>query len=76
MTGKERRMTLGPLLTVRVERPKTALAHAMTEMRTWLDSTRLQPVSFKVAITGDAGIALDVTFRSKAEASQFEQAFT
>jgi hypothetical protein len=31
---------------------------------------------FKIAIAGVSGIAFDVTFRSEADASQFEQAFT
>jgi len=69
-------MTLDPPFTVRIERAETALANAMNEMRTWLDSTRLQPVEFKIAMTGVAGIAFDVTFQTEADASQFEQAFT
>jgi hypothetical protein len=68
-------MTLSPPLTVRVEKSETPLADAMNEMRTWLDNTRLQPVEFKIVVAGVAGIAFDVTFRSEAEAAQFQQAF-
>lgn len=68
-------MALNLPVTVHVERRDTALAHAMNEMRTWLDKTQLQPVEFKVAIIGVAVIAFDVTFQSEADASQFEQAF-
>jgi hypothetical protein len=68
-------MTLNPLLAVRVEKPETALADAMNEMRTWLDNTPLQPVGFKVVVAGVTGIAFDVMFRSEAEAAQFKQAF-
>jgi hypothetical protein len=68
-------MTLSSPFTVHIEKPETALADAMNEMRTWLDNTRLQPVGFKIAIDGVTGIAFDVKFRSEAEASQFEQAF-
>jgi hypothetical protein len=68
-------MTLASSLIVRVEKPETALANAMNEMRIWLDHTRLQPVEFKIAIAGDTGIAFDVTFQSEADAAQFEQAF-
>ena len=60
---------------IRIEKPETALANAMNEMRIWLDHTRLQPVGFKIAIAGDTGIAFDVTFQNKADAAQFEQAF-
>jgi hypothetical protein len=69
-------MALNHLLTVRVEKPKTALVKAMNEMRIWLDNTRLQPVDFKIAMADVAGIAFDVTFQSEADASQFQQAFT
>ena len=69
-------MTLDSSLTVRVERHNTALSNAMNEMRTWLDNTGLQPVEFKIATAGAAGIAFDVTFQSEAEASQFEEAFS
>jgi hypothetical protein len=69
-------MMLDPSFIVRIERPDTALANALNEMRTWLDNTRLQPVEFKIAIAGVSGIAFDVTFHSEADACQFEQAFT
>jgi len=70
------KMTLDPLFTIRVEKPETALAEAMREMRVWLNNTALEPVEFKIAIAGIAGIAFDVTFRSEADADQFRQAFT
>jgi hypothetical protein len=69
-------MTLASSFIVRVEKPETALANAMNEMRIWLDHTRLQPVGFKIATAGNTGIAFDVTFQNKADAAQFEQAFT
>jgi hypothetical protein len=69
-------MTLASSLIVRVEKPETALANAMNEMRIWLDHTRLHPVGFKIATAGNTGIAFDVTFQNKADAAQFEQAFT
>jgi hypothetical protein len=73
---KTLQMMIDPPITVRLERHQTALANAMNEMRAWLDNTRLQPSQFKIATIGEAGIAFDVTFRSKADASQFAQAFT
>jgi len=68
-------MTLSFPLTVCVEQPEAAVVHAMNEMRTWLDNTRLQPVGFKIVTAGVTGIAFDVVFRSEAEAAQFKQAF-
>ena len=68
-------MTLSPSMTVRLEKSETPLAAAMNEMRTWLDNTLLQPVEFKIVVADPAGIAFDVTFRSEAEAAQFQQAF-
>jgi len=68
-------MTLSTPFAVGVEKPEAALADAMNEMRTWLRNTRLQPVEFKIVMAGASSIAFDVTFRSEAEAVQFEQAF-
>ena len=69
-------MTLHPPFVVHVEKPTATLANAMAEMRTWLDNTALQPVEFKIAAAGVADIAFDVTFRTSAEARQFERAFS
>ena len=44
---KERDMALNPALTVRVERKPGAFGDTMNEIRTWLDHTKIQPVSFK-----------------------------
>ena len=68
-------MALNPPLTVRVEKPETALADAMNEMRTWLDNTQLQPVEFKIVVASVTGNAFDVTFRSEEEAALFQEAF-
>jgi hypothetical protein len=69
-------MALDPPFTAHVEKPRTALADAMKEMRTWLDHTALEPVEFKVAATAFALIAFDVTFKTEADARRFEQAFS
>lgn len=68
-------MALDPPFTIRIEKPETALAETMNEMRTWLDKHGVQPVEFKIAMTGIPGIAFDVQFRSEDEAVQFEQVF-
>jgi hypothetical protein len=68
-------MALVPPFTIRIEKPGTALAETMNEMRAWLDKHGVQPVEFKIAMTGIPGIAFDVQFRSEDEAVQFEQVF-
>jgi hypothetical protein len=69
-------MALDPPFTIRIEKPETALADAMAEMREWLDKHRVQPVEFKIAMTGFPGIAFDIRFRSEDEAHLFEQQFS
>jgi hypothetical protein len=64
-----------PPFTVRVEKPETALADAMTNMRIWLDNHEIKPVEFKIAMTDVAGIAFDIRFQSEDEANLFQQAF-
>jgi hypothetical protein len=68
-------MTLSPPFSVRADKPETALADAMNEMRTWLGNTRLRPIEFKIVFDRMHGIAFDVMFRSEAEAVLFEQVF-
>ena len=68
-------MALIPPFTIRVETHEAALAETMHEMRTWLDKHRVQPIEFKIAMTGMPGVALDIQFRSEDEAVLFEQVF-
>jgi hypothetical protein len=68
-------MARGPPFTIRVEKPEVALAETMAEMRIWLDKHSVQPVEFKIAMTGTPGVAFDVQFRSEDEAVLFEQVF-
>jgi hypothetical protein len=69
-------MALDPPFTIRIEKPETALADAMAEMRKWLDKHRVQPVLFKIAMTGFPGIAFDIQFQSEDEANLFERQFS
>lgn len=68
-------MELDPPFTIRIEKPETALAETMNEMRSWLDKHKVEPVEFKIAMTGMPGVAFDVQFRSKDEAVLFAQVF-
>ena len=69
-------MALDPPFTIRIEKPETALADTMAEITTWLDMHRVQPVLFKIAMTGFPGIAFDIQFHSEGEAHLFERQFT
>ena len=68
-------MALDPPFTIRIEKPEVALAETMAEMRSWLDKHRVQPVHFKIAMTGLPGTAIDIQFRSEDEAVLFERVF-
>jgi hypothetical protein len=72
---EERQMALKPPFTVRVEKPETALAETMNDMRSWLDKHQVRPIEFKIARTGFPGVAFDIQFRSADEAFLFEQMF-
>jgi len=48
-------MALGPPLTIRVERPKTALSETMNEMSSWLHEHGFQPVECKNCHDRNAG---------------------
>jgi hypothetical protein len=69
-------VALNPAFTIRIEKPEVALAETMNAMRSWLDKHRVQPVEFKIAMTGTPGIAFDIQFRSEDEAVLFERVFT
>jgi len=44
-------------------------------MRIWFDRHEVQPIEFKISMTGFPGIAFDLQFRSQEEAILFEQIF-
>ena len=68
-------MALDPPFTIRIETPETALAQTMNAMRIWLDRHEVQPIEFKIAMTGFPGIAIDLRFGSEEEAVLFERIF-
>ena len=61
--------------TIRIEKPEAALAETMNEMRSWLDKHQVEPVEFKIAMTGFPGIAFDVQFKNEEEAVLSERMF-
>jgi hypothetical protein len=68
-------MTLESLLSVRVEKPLTALGVAMNEMSTWLYAHNIQPVDFRPYTAGPGAVAFEIKFRREDEARLFEQTF-
>jgi hypothetical protein len=68
-------MALNPALTIRIEKPEGTLADTMNEMRSWLDRHGVQPVEFKISVTGMPIIAFDIQFRSEDDAVLFAQVF-
>jgi hypothetical protein len=69
-------MTLNSPVSVRVERPGKAFGEAMTEIRLWLDSHKIQPVGFTSDTNAPGPVAFIVRFANEDEARLFKQAFT
>lgn len=69
-------MTLKSPLIVRVERSGKAFGIAMNEIRSWLDSHKIQPVDFRPSESDPGAVAFEIRFRREDEAHLFEQAFT
>lgn len=69
-------MTQNSPFSVRVERPEKTFGQAMNEIRSWLDSHKIQPAAFKADTTAPGPVAFEIRFRHTDEARLFEQAFT
>ena len=69
-------MALGPSpLSVCIERQTDDLGVAMSGIRAWLDTRKMQPTSFKTSPCPSGGITIDIQFRTEDEAYLFEKAF-
>jgi hypothetical protein len=68
-------MTIKSPLIVRVERPETSLGDAMNEIRSWLDSHKIQPAEFRSDPSVPGATAFEIKFNQEHEARMFEQAF-
>ena len=66
------------LLSHVVVQPKTVrdmpLGKTMRDIRTWLDSERIEPVAFKTVV-GRAGLGFEISFREESEAERFQERF-
>jgi hypothetical protein len=50
------------------------LQKVLNEIRTWLDSERVEPVRFKIVV-GRSGLGFEISFRTGREAERFEERF-
>jgi hypothetical protein len=56
-------------------RNSQSLLEAMDQLEPWLDRNDIRPVEVRHTVTPSGIIELQLTFRSRQEASLFEQAF-
>ena len=68
-------MTLNSPFSVRIEQPATRLGEIMSEIRSWLDRNKIEPVEFKTLLAVENSVALDIQFHSQDEAFLFEREF-
>lgn len=71
-----RSASLSSPLIVRVEKAGKAFGTAMNEIRSWLDSHKIQPIDFRPRESDAGRVAFEITFKHAHEARQFEQEFT
>lgn len=68
-------MTQSSRLIVRVERSGKAFDAVMNDIRSWLDSHKIQPADFRPNESGAGDVAFEIRFQREDEAHLFEQAF-
>lgn len=68
-------MTQSSPFIVRVERSGKAFGAAMNEIRSWLDSHRIQPIDFRPGEAAPGAVAFEIKFGREDEARQFERDF-
>jgi hypothetical protein len=52
-----------------------SLLEIMQQLEPWLDRNRIRPIEFKHTVTASGSIELQLTFRTREDASLFERAF-
>lgn len=53
----------------------TSLLETMEQLEPWLDGNDIRPLEFKHTVTPSGGVEIQLTFKSRQEASLFEGAF-
>jgi hypothetical protein len=52
-----------------------SLLEAMEQLEPWLDGNDIRPIEFRHTVTQSGHVELQLTFKTRSEASLFEQAF-
>lgn len=68
-------MPLDTPFSVRIEKTGSDLGKTMNEIRSWLDSKKIEPIEFRTLPLDGSIIALNIRFRSQDEAYLFEHEF-
>jgi hypothetical protein len=69
-------MALNPPFVVRVaKKPDRSFGAIMSDIRTWLDHHRIEPVSFQPVAKADIGVGFEIGFNTEDEAYLFEREF-
>ena len=64
-----------PAIKIRIETPLgTPLGRLMNDIRTWLESEKIQPTHF-MPIVGTVGFGFEIGFRGEEDANRFRQWF-
>ena len=69
-------MTQSSPLIVRIDRSGKTFGTAMNDIRSWLDSHKIQPADFRPSESGPGDVAFEIRFKREDEAHLFKQAFT
>jgi len=69
-------MALNSAFVVRVEKkPERSFREIMSDIRTWLDHRKIEPISFEPVAKADRGVGFEIGFNSADEAHLFDQQF-
>jgi hypothetical protein len=68
-------VTLSSAFSIRVEKLRQGLGYAMSEIRSWLDTHKIEPADFRAHASVSGAVILEVTFKQEDEARLFERAF-
>lgn len=70
-------MALKPPFIVRIEKkPDLAFGVMMSDIRSWLDHRKIEPLSFKPVATASTGVGFEVAFNTENDAQLFEREFS
>ena len=68
-------MTLTSPVRVHVETPVARFGEVMNQIRSWLDTHKIEPAAFKSDVAESGTIVFDIQFNTEDEAYLFERKF-